>query len=304
MKPEDYRIEEVLEDNVMEAAVVHSLSWQDSHESFCSRAFVEKHTPEHQKSYIMDKICNGSEFFLLRAPDPVGVVSVKGSLIEDLYVIPEMQNRGFGSILLRYAVLKCKGTPTLWILENNANAERLYRKRGFVPTGNVNSIGGRLKEIEFRLGERTVGFELKKAERNEIEDLTRMSKMSFDTDTEVGNSEPGGPPGYDSETWHLEMMERGKLYSFYANGTLVGGAVLFVGPETVYVGKIFIAPEHFRKGYGLALMNEIEGQNPNARLFKLDTPIWNTRTNAFYQKCGYKETSRDDEFVYYRKERT
>lgn len=146
-------------------------------------------------------------------------------------------------------------------------------------------------------------FELKKSSLDEIEKLTDLSKAAFDTDVQFGMSEPGGPDGYDDLSWHMGMYEKGKLYSFFANGTLVGGAVLFVGKDSVYVGKIFIGPQYFRRGYGLALMAEIEKANSQAALFKLDTPIWNTRTNAFYRKCGYIEASRDDEFVYYKKER-
>lgn len=38
------------------------------------------------------------------------------------------------------------------------------------------------------------------------------------------------------------------------------------------------------------------------KLFALDTPLWNVRTNRFYQKLGYKEHKRDDEFAYYVKQ--
>ena len=47
-------------------------------------------------------------------------------------------------------------------------------------------------------------------------------------------------------------------------------------------------------------MEEIE-KKFDAEKIKLDTPVWNVRTNRFYQKCGYTETGRDDESVYYEK---
>jgi GNAT superfamily N-acetyltransferase len=72
-------------------------------------------------------------------------------LIEDLYVLPEKQNQGYGTELLRFAIDKCEGNPRLWILENNKGAERLYHRMGFVETGNVNSIDKGLDEIEFML---------------------------------------------------------------------------------------------------------------------------------------------------------
>ena len=57
-------------------------------------------------------------------------------------------------MLLRFTCSKCTDTPTLWILENNLNAARLYRKEGFSETGRRNQIDKGLDEIEFIKTER------------------------------------------------------------------------------------------------------------------------------------------------------
>ena len=67
--------------------------------------------------------------------------------------------------------------------------------------------------------------------------------------------------------------------------------------------RIFVSPDHFHKGYGIYMMKEIEAMFPEAKAFTLDTPVWNTRTNAFYAKLGYTEVKRNREFVYYSKVR-
>ena len=82
---------------------------------------------------------------------PVGIVSVKESLIEDLYVLPDKQNMGYGTKLLQFAVEQCNGKPILWILENNANAKRLYLKMGFQETGRIRTVADGLNEIELSL---------------------------------------------------------------------------------------------------------------------------------------------------------
>ena len=109
------------------------------------------HTPERQREYLREKMNAGSRVFMLVKDRPVGVVSVTGSLIEDLYILPEMRNKGYGTELLKFAVSHCPGIPTLWILENNEGAARLYRRMGFKETGRVNVITDRLAEIEFAL---------------------------------------------------------------------------------------------------------------------------------------------------------
>ena len=137
--------------NIMQAAAIHAISWQASHRAFCAPDFVEKHTPERQLEYLQSKMKNGSKVYMLVDEKPVGIASVTGSLIEDLYVLPDLQNRGYGTELLRFAMRQCKDTPVLWILENNTGAKRLYHRMGFVETGRRHSITDGLDEIEFAL---------------------------------------------------------------------------------------------------------------------------------------------------------
>ena len=117
--------------NLDQAAAIHSVSWKASHRAFCAPDFIEMHTPDRQRAYFRSKMNSGAKLYMLVDERPIGIVSVTGSLIEDLYVLPDMQSRGYGTQLLRYAIDRCTDTPTLWILENNANAERLYRRMGF-----------------------------------------------------------------------------------------------------------------------------------------------------------------------------
>ena len=51
----------------------------------------------------------------------------------------------------------------------------------------------------------------------------------------------------------------------------------------------------------LPLINAIERMF-GSKTIKLDTPVWNKRTNQFYKKCGFIEIGRDSENVYFEKE--
>ena len=125
------------------AAQVHAQAWRQSHRDFCFPEFVEMHTAERQKEYLRQKQREGCRLYLLWAPSPAGVVAVspKG-VIQDLYVLPQMQNRGLGTALLRFAAEQCGQQAFLWILENNQGARRLYLRNGFRETGRVeNGVG-------------------------------------------------------------------------------------------------------------------------------------------------------------------
>ena len=88
---------------------------------------------------------------MLVLEEPVGLVSVWGSLIENLYVLPARQRQGHGSVLLDFAISRCTDAPTLWILSNNHRARSFYEKHGFQFTGQTHLLSGGLSELEMCL---------------------------------------------------------------------------------------------------------------------------------------------------------
>lgn len=90
-------IEEVTEKAIHLAAMIHSISWKESRRSFYSEDFISAHTPEKQKEYLHRIIHDGATLYMLtNKGEPVGIVSVNGSLIENLYVLPAGQHKGYG----------------------------------------------------------------------------------------------------------------------------------------------------------------------------------------------------------------
>ena len=147
-------------------------------------------------------------------------------------------------------------------------------------------------------------MKLEKAELKNIERIVAISKAAFDSDINVGASEAGGPPDYDSSPWHIQMKNEGHLLQVVIEGEIAGGAILFMDKvgETLYIGRIFLDPVFYRKGYGLSLMKMVETFYPRIKRIKLDTPLWNVRTNAFYTKLGYCEVKRENGVAYNQKE--
>lgn len=137
--------------NLMRAAEVHSAAWQQSHKDFCSLDFVLQHTPSRQAEYLKKVMQNGADVYILFIENKaVGIVSICQNIIENLYVMPEEQNKGYGTKLLNFAVSECFSDPTLWILSNNPGAQRLYARNGFQLTGNKKRLRDDLYEVEMR----------------------------------------------------------------------------------------------------------------------------------------------------------
>lgn len=143
-------VEKVTDKNLQLAAFVHAESWKESHKSFVSAQAVEKRTVERQANYLQRQIDSGKDVYLLTDDIPVGVVSVAGNLIENLYILPDRHGRGYGSFLLSFAISQCRGNPVLTVLNNNTAIE-IYRKYGFKETGKTIPLTPKLWEIEMIL---------------------------------------------------------------------------------------------------------------------------------------------------------
>lgn len=141
---------EVNEKNILHAANVHSLSWKDSHKGICKEDFIDLHSVDHQKKYLKSVIDAGGRIYMLIHYKPVGIVSVNDNMIENLYVIPDDQHRGYETELLKFALDKCSGIPTLWILNTNIKAFNLYSKYGFKKTGVVHMLSEKITEQEMQ----------------------------------------------------------------------------------------------------------------------------------------------------------
>ena len=101
------------------------------------------------------------------------------------------------------------------------------------------------------------------------------------------------------------MVNKGTLYSIKSEENIIGGAVIFKdyrNEHIMYLGRLFIYPDYHRCGYGRASMEIMEKMFPAITLWKLETPVWNERTNRFYQHLKYVEIRRDSQSIYYQKE--
>lgn len=144
-------IVKITDKNIAEAGKIHSESWKESHKEFCTDEFIARHTQEAQTEYIRSEVAKGKDFYMLIADKPVGIVSLQNGLIENLYVLPAEQRKGYGTMLLQYILQECNGTPRLWILSNNPKANAFYKKHGFTESGKRKQLRSNLFEVEFIL---------------------------------------------------------------------------------------------------------------------------------------------------------
>lgn len=130
------------------------------------------------------------------------------------------------------------------------------------------------------------------AEPEDAENLADISKRAFDSDIEHGAPGMGGPPGYDSPNHQRQMIENksGEYLKILYDGRIVGGTTVWRVSDTHFeIFNVFIDPEYHRKGIGTGSFELIKARYPQAKKWTLDTPVWNTRTKAYYEQLGFRQ---------------
>jgi GNAT superfamily N-acetyltransferase len=150
---------------------------------------------------------------------------------------------------------------------------------------------------------------LKKAKVEDAEILTQICKKAFDSDVEYGEPSPGGPPGYDSLKWNIDIINNEWLQyrKILLGQEIVGGFIVGNrGPGYQVCERIWVDPIHVRKGIGSKAFDLIWDKYPSADIWTLGTPEWNTRTNPFYQSLGFVQIGMTHDYpqwngIYYEK---
>jgi GNAT superfamily N-acetyltransferase len=97
-------------------------------------------------------------------------------------------------------------------------------------------------------------------------------------------------------------MSWGRVFALVAEGQIVGGAIVIPkAPDWSELGRVWLTPEVQNRGWGRVAMARLEALHPSCARWTLETPVWNKRTQHFYEALGYRETRRTDHDVCYEK---
>ena len=91
--------------------------------------------------------------------------------------------------------------------------------------------------------------------------LTEISKRAFDADVDVA-AQKDRPTGYDSEEFYGKSLNFLDCYNILLGEELVGGVMAKVGGRHGVLDRVFVDPDHQRKGVGSVAMGLVTERYP------------------------------------------
>ena len=144
-----------------------------------------------------------------------------------------------------------------------------------------------------------------KAEQDDLQTILELQYLAYQSEADLFGSRDI-PPLKETIGELEEEYKNGIVLKLVEDdGTIIGSVRAYEKDGTAYIGKLMVHPDHRCKGYGSALLTEIEKCFPGKR-YELFTSTRSVDNIRLYEKMGYvifdrKEVNEELVFVYMEK---
>jgi GNAT superfamily N-acetyltransferase len=144
----------------------------------------------------------------------------------------------------------------------------------------------------------------------DLPELTEVMTRAFDDDAQKHlGIDKGGPPGYDDGEFFRKWLfgyEQSIGYKIVSEGRVIGGLIVWdLEDGHNFLGTIFVDPAYQDRGVGTRAWRYVEETYPQAKSWRLGTPVWAVKNHHFYEhKCGFTRVGVEDDEIQYRKDMT
>lgn len=109
------------------------------------------HSDEEIRGWLRDIFGERQVRMAVERGTTAGVLVTDGEWLDQLYVLPEAQERGAGTRLVRHAQDGSSGRLQLWVFQSNTPAIAFYRRRGFVIVESTDGRGNEERAPDHRM---------------------------------------------------------------------------------------------------------------------------------------------------------
>ncbi|MGR3764007.1 GNAT family N-acetyltransferase [Rossellomorea sp. NS-SX7] len=110
------------------------------------------------------------------------------------------------------------------------------------------------------------------------------------------------PPGYASVEKNKYMIRELEVYKIFVEKQIAGGIIVTIsGTSYGRIDRIFIHPDFQGKGIGTSVIELIETEFPQVKIWNLETSARQKNNHFFYEKVGYRTVYESEEEYCYEK---
>ena len=234
----------------------------------------------------------------------VGTGSREDNHITRVYVLPEYEGKGYGSIIMDHLEAEIFSEYDECNLDASLPATMFYEHRGFKTVEHKKHDIGEGEVMIYEIMKKN-GSKIKKADKEDLKEILELQYLAYQSEAALF----GGkiiPPLTETIDEIEAEYEQGIILKMEDSDGRIIGSVRAKGEEgSVYVGKLMVHPDYQKRGYGTRLLLSIEKYFSENR-FELFTSTKSISNIKMYERMGYNSFDTkdvDDElsFVYMEK---
>ena len=272
---------------------------------YYTQAVVDFFGRLHSIENITKDIDEGKIDILIVDGKAVGTGSRNGRHITRVYVLPEYEGKGFGSLIMDRLEAKIFDEYDSCDLDASLPAAMFYEHRGYRTVEHKKHDIGDGEVMIYEIMQKERDSVISRAQKEDLETILELQYLAYQSEAALFGGKKIPPLTQTIEELKQEYEDGIVLKMTDSEGKIIGSVRAKEENGTVYVGKLMVHPDQRRKGYGKRLLLSIEKHFDSSR-FELFTSTRSKDNIRLYEKMGYNsfdEKAVDDEltFVYMEK---
>ena len=273
---------------------------------YYTQAVVDFFGRLHSLENITRDIEEGRIEILIVDGEIVGTGSRVEAHITRVYVLPEYEGKGFGTIIMDHIETEIFNEFDKCDLDASLPAAIFYEHRGYKTLEHKKHDLGDGEVMIYEIMEKRRPAKIERADRKDLEEILKFQYTVYQSEAQLFGGKKIPPLTQTLEEVEAEYDKGVILKMITEDGKIIGSVRATEENGTVHVGKMMVHPDQQHKGYGKRLLLSMEKYYPGKR-FELFTSTRSVANIRLYEKLGYEafETKAVDdelEFVYMRKE--
>ncbi len=272
---------------------------------YYTRAVVDFFGRIHSLEKISEDVMDGKIDVLIIDGKIAGTGSREEDHITRVYVLPEYEGKGYGSIIMDYLETDIFTKYGECYLDASLPAALFYEHRGYRTVEHKKHDIGDGEVMIYEIMKKNREYEIDTAGKDDLREILQLQYVAYQSEAALFGGKKSPPLTQSLEELTEEYEEGCVLKMSDQKGTILGSVRAKELDGTVYIGKLMVSPEHRGKGYGTRLLLSMEKRFADKR-YELFTSTKSEANIKMYQRLGYRafDTKKIDNelmFVYLEK---